>query len=208
MDEQLLVASRQLERMRGMNARYHDRFFSDVRFTTATTLGLLVAGALVERWLFLAVAPVALVGAAQTAFDAGYLIFSRHYATRLEHAINQMIGRDLLIAHRLEDSYLFPLSERKIVTLAPGNGFSWFGFMTALYTLLGVGMFAVGIGLSLDVIRDNSAILYGGIYLASLAGLTIAALAVGFWWFVGGEGERRLDAILNEAFPTDDLPSS
>jgi hypothetical protein len=203
MDAQTALAARQLARMRGMNARYHDRFFSDIRFSTFGVLALIVAGLVVDRWLFLAIPVVALLGAAQTAFDASYLIFSRQYATRLEKELNRLLGRDILIAHRLEDTYLFPLDDRKIVTLAGGRGFSWFGFMTAFYTILGMGSYAVGVGLSLDVIRDNGAILYGGIYLASLATLTAAALVVGFWWFVGGEGERRLKHVLDESFPTD-----
>ncbi len=186
-----------------MNARYHDRFFSDIRFSTVVVLTLLVAGLVVDRWLFLAIPVVALLGATQTAFDASYLIFSRHYATKLEQELNRAIDRDLLIAHRLEHSYLFPLNERKIVTLAGGSGFSWFGFMTAFYTILGGASYLVGVALSLDVIRDERAILYGGIYLVTLAVLTVAALAVGFWWFVGGEGERRLAAILDETFPQD-----
>ena len=58
---------------------------------------------MVDRWLFLAIPIVALIGAAQTAFDASYLIFSRQYATRLEHMLNRELGRDILIAHRLEE---------------------------------------------------------------------------------------------------------
>ena len=201
MDAQVELASRQLARMRGMNARYHDRFFSDIRFSTLGVLALVVAGLTVDRWIFLAIPVLALLGATQTAFDASYLIFSRQYAARLEKELNRLLGRDLLIAHRLEDSYLFPLDDRKIVTLAGGSAFGWFGFMTAFYTILGMASYAVGVGLSLDVIRDNGAILYGGVYLVALAVVTLAALAVGFWWFVGGEGERRLKAVLDEAFP-------
>ncbi|HEY5684149.1 MAG TPA: hypothetical protein VIY70_02150 [Acidimicrobiia bacterium] len=199
MDDRISLAAQQLARMRGMNARYHDRFFSDIRFSTLVTLALLTAGFAVDERLFLAIPPIALIGAAQTAFDASYLIFSRQYATRLEQHLNRELGQDLLVAHRLEDVYLFPLDERKIVTLSLSK-MTWFGFMTAFYTAIGVTSYVVGVILSLGVIEDRGAIAFGGLYLIALAALTVLTLAVGMWWFVAGEGERRLKAVLDDAF--------
>lgn len=201
MPDELRLLSDQLARMRAMNGRYHDRFFSDIRFSTVVLIALVVLGLVVDRWLFLAIPIVALAGAAQTAFDASYLIFSRQYATRIEQELNRRVGSDVLVAHRLEHAYLFPLDDRKIVTM-PLGGVTWFGFMTAFYTVLGIGWYALGLGLSLTVIEDRSSILYGGVYLAFLAMITLATLGVGVWWFVGGEGERRLATILDQAFPT------
>jgi hypothetical protein len=37
-------------------------------------------------------------------------------------------------------------------------------------------------------------------YLISLFAMTLGALSVGWWWFVGGEGERRLRSILDASF--------
>ena len=54
--------------------------------------------------------------------------------------------------------------------------------------------------LSLGVIEDRGAIAFGGLYLIALAALTVLTLAVGMWWFVAGEGERRLKAVLDDAF--------
>ncbi len=200
MDAQFTLIAQQLNRMRGMNVRYHDRFFSDIRFSTLVTLALLVAGFAVDDRLFLAIPVIALMGAAQTAFDASYLIFSRQYATRLEQDLNRMAGREILIAHRLEDAYLFPIDERKVVTM-PLSRMTWFGFMTGFYTLIGVGTYVIGVILSLRVIEDRGAIAYGGLYLVALAALTVLTLVVGVWWFLGGEGERRLRTVLDDAFP-------
>ena len=197
--QDIAIAHRQLARMRGMNAMYHERFFSDIRFTTVAVLAMFTLGAAVDRWLFLTVPFIALLGATSTAFDASYLIFSRQYATRLERYINARVGRSVLIAHELEDAYLFPLDRRKIVTLRFGQDFSWFGFMTAFYTLLGVVAYVVGLGLSLDVLTDSSGG-YALAYLTVLAALTIAALVVGGWWFVAGTGEERLEAVLDRHF--------
>ena len=203
MDHDITIALQQLSRMRGMNALYHRQFFSDVRFTTATLLALFVAGAAVDPWIFLAVPFVALLGAASTAFDASYLIFSRQYATRLERFINERIGTQVLIAHELEDTYLFPLDRSKIVTLRFGRDFTWFGFMTGLYTLLGVAAYLTGLVLSLDVLSDAGRADIGFAYLATLATFTLGSLAVGGWWFVAGTGEGRLEAALDNSFGQD-----
>lgn len=200
MEADVELAARQLARMRGMDAAYHRRFFGDVRFTLVLVLALFAGGLELDRRLYLAIPFVALLGATQTAFDASYLVFSRHYATRLERYLNRRMGRDVLVAHRLEEAYLFPLDARKIVTLAGGSGFTWFGFMTGFITLLGIGAYATGLVLSLDVLTDRGSVMLAGIYLGVLFGLTILALAVGAWWFVGGEGERRLSTVLDDAF--------
>ena len=200
MDHDITIALQQLSRMRGMNALYHRQFFSDIRFTTVTVLALFVAGAAVDRWIFLAVPFVALLGAASTAFDASYLIFSRQYATRLERYINERTGSNVLVANELEDAYLFPIDRTKIVTLRFGADFTWFGFMTAFYTLLGVAAYLTGLALSLDVLSDSGRADIGFAYLVTLAVFTLGALAVGAWWFVGGTGEARLRAVLDHRF--------
>jgi hypothetical protein len=196
MDPATELAERQLARMRGMNALYHRRFFSDIRFHLVLTLALLAAGVVVHPAFYLAVAPVVLAGACQTAFDASYLLFSRHYAAHLERFLNGRVGVEVLVAHRMEDAYLFPLDQRKVVTLAFGPGFTWFGFMTVFYTVLGIAFYVLGVGLSLGVLNRMESPLVGAAYLAFLVVLTGAALGVGWWWFAAGEGERRLAKAL------------
>jgi hypothetical protein len=199
MDADRLAAS-QLQRMRGMTALYHKQFFSDIRFTLVALLGVFAAGLFGAEPLFLAAPPIALLGAAQTAFDASYLIFARHYAARLEHALNESAGRRVLVAADLEARYLFPLNIRKVVTIAGGESFSWFGFMTVLYTLVGVGAFVAGLAASITSAFPEIGTVWAAVYLAALTALTLAALAVGWWWFWGGEGERRLRHVLDDAF--------
>ncbi len=178
-----------------MNRFYHERFFSDVRFTTTAALALFVVGAWEVPLAFLLVPPVALLGAAQTAFDASYLIFSRHYATTLEKRLNKSAGANVLVAHQMEASYLFPLNTRKIVVAELGSGFSWFGFMTLLYTAAGVAAFAFGLALGWSTLMDAGDA-WPVAYLGTLGMLGISSLVVGVWWFVGGVGERRLAAVL------------
>lgn len=198
----MAVASAQLARMRGMTAAYHRRFFADVRFTMLVSLALLAAGFSLDERLFLAVPVVALLGACQTAFDASYLIFARHYAARLENLINDELGREVLVAHRLEEDYLFPLDRPKLVTLTL-EPFSWFGFMTGLYTVAGIGLYVTGLVLSFPVITGQIGTLAGTSYVIVLAVSTLTALAVGLWWFPNGEGENRLRRVLDDAFGAD-----
>lgn len=199
MIDPVTLAADQLRRMRGMNRYYHQRFFSDVRFTTTAVAGLFVLGFWNVPLAFLLIPPVALLGATQTAFDASYLIFSRHYSEKLERYLNDEAGKSILVASEMEDRYLFPLNTRKIVTVRFDRDFSWFGYMTLLYTVMGVLAFAFGVALGWHPLFDAGAA-WAVAYLAGLGGLVLASLGTGLWWFVGGEGERRLAQVL-EDFP-------
>lgn len=201
MNDATRLASSQLARMRGMTRYYHKRFFSDIRFTTAASLALFAIGFWEVPAAFLLIPPLALLGAAQTAFDASYLIFARHYAARLERYLNGSAQERVLVAAELEDRYLFPLHERKVVTAAFGSGFTWFGFMTLLYTGAGIAAFAFGLALGWEVLETAGAP-WALAYLGTLGVALIAVLGVGFWWFVSGTGERRLRQVLDAAFPT------
>ena len=199
MDDATRIAAQQLSRMRGMTRYYHERFFSDIRFSMIAGLSLLLIGWWDVPEAFLLLPFVALIGAVQTSFDASYLIFARHYATRLEATVNRDLGRDLLVAARLESAYLFPLDKRKIVTARVGEDFTWFGFVTLFYTAIGASAFGFGVALALPVLRDHAR-LWGVAYTMGLVLAALAALIIGWWWFVGGEGERRLETVLDEHF--------
>ena len=198
MNDEIRLQADQLGRMRGMTRYYHERFFSDVRFVAVSTIALFVLGWWEVPEAFLLIPPVALFGAAMTAFDASYLLFARHYAARLENDLNTALGPDTLLAARVENTYLFPLNDRKIVVAALGTGFTWFGFMTLFITAFGIATFGFGLALGLPVLIDHGSG-WAVAYLGVLAAATIAALGVGLWWFLGGEGERRLRAVLGTA---------
>ena len=195
MDAQIRLRADQLGRMRGMTRYYHERFFSDVRFVAVAVVALLVLGWWEVPEAFLLVPPVALFGAAMTAFDASYLLFARHYSARLEADLNEALGPDTLLAARVEDTYLFPLNDRKIVVASLGSGFTWFGFMTLFITAFGIAAFGFGLALGWPTLVGHGSG-WAIAYLGVLGAATFAALGVGLWWFVGGEGERRLQAVL------------
>jgi hypothetical protein len=192
--------------MRGMTALYHKRFFFDVNFTTVLVVALLVVGWWEVEPAFLLVPVVALMGAVATAFDASYLIFARWYAAYLERYLDDRLGERILVGAELEDTYLFELGATKVVTIPLDGGFTWFSFMTIFYTVIGALAYVVGIALGWDVLLAAPAGLFI-VYLVGLVGLTFAALATGIWWFVGGEGERRLRKVLDERFAASAAPS-
>jgi len=199
MDPTLKIATDQLGRMRGMTRYYHERFFSDIRLQVVLTIALFVVGFWEVEGAFLLIPVVALYGAVQTAFDASYLIFARQYAARLERYLNSRLDSPVLVAAELEQQYLFPLDETKIVTVAFGPRFTYFGFVTLFFTALGVLTYLFGLVLGLPFL-DQAGDAWTVAYLVSLFAMTLAALSVGWWWFVGGEGERRLRSILDASF--------
>lgn len=175
-----------------MTRYYHQRFFADTR---ATAVGVVVL-ALLGFWevpeAFLFIPVIALLGANQTAFDASYLYFARKYAASLEEMINDALRRKVLVGAEMEDRYLVPLSETRLVGVAFGSSFSWFGWMTLLYTLFGVLAYVGGLALGWEALDGAWVIAYP----LALGALTVASLAVGLWWFGGQVGMRRLDEVL------------
>ncbi len=84
------------------------------------------------------------------------------------------------------------------MTVPIGGPFTWFGFMTLLYTVLG-GLAAVaGLWLGWEALAAGAP---RRVYVLSLAVLTLAALSVGVWWFGTSAGEKRLRAVLDRTFP-------
>jgi hypothetical protein len=202
MDDPMRLATMQLSRMRGMTVEYHRRFFGDIRFAVLSITALFVVGFWEVPAAFLLIPVIAIYTAVQTAFDASYLIFARQYAARLERYLNARAGETIHVGAMMEDAYLFPLDVRKIVTAAPGRGFSWFGFVTLFQTALGVAAAGFGTALGYTNFLQLQAGSWDGVYFTTILVLAGAALAVGVWWFVGGEGERRLREVL-AAFPNE-----
>ncbi len=199
MDERTQIAGAQLSRMRGMTAMYHRRFFLDVNITTVLILGLFVVGWFGAEPAFLLIPVVALIGAVQTAFDSSYLTFARWYAAYLERYLNERLGSRIHVAAELEDVYLFELGSPKIVTIPLAGGFTWFSFVTIFYTVVGALAFVFGLIMGWGALV-SAPLGVMVLYLASLFGVTLAGLLVGIWWFVTGEGERRLAGVLEDRF--------
>ena len=77
---------------------------------------------------------------------------------------------------------------------------------TIFYTVVGALAYLFGLALGWDTLT-SAPVPIAILYFAGLFGLTIASLLVGIWWFVGGEGERRLQRVLERRFG-EPLPAS
>ena len=71
--------------------------------------------------------------------------------------------------------YLFPLNRTKIVTIAVGHGFSWFGYVTVFFTLLGMAAYGFGLGIGLSGLAQV-ADPWPAAYIAGIAWISPAPL--------------------------------
>ena len=190
MDE-ITILNNQLSRMRSMNKYYHDQFLFDVRILFFFTI-IFHYLALTNNTAYMLIPFISLFGSVLLAFHAHYLIFSRNYSEFIEIKINNILGIDVLIAHKLENSYLFPIKNRKIVVAKLGSDFSWFGYVTLFITFIGISSYIYSIVSLLNT--EISQYYYLFIVL-----ITLITLIIGIWWFLLGNGEKRLEKVFNES---------
>ena len=182
--DDLTILNDQLKRMRGMNKFYHSQFLNDVRyFFLLTSIFLVILQYNIKISYLLPL--VSLFGSVMLAFHAYYLIFSRHYSEFLEKKINKMLNKELIITHKLENSYFFPINDRKIVVAKLGKDFSWFSFVTLFITFYGILVYSYGMNLVYNELQNSY-------YVFIVAVFTFFTLSIGYWWFVNNVGEKRL----------------
>ena len=188
--EKITIYKDQLSRMRSMNRYYHDQFLIDVRvlFVLNTIFIFLSLGNSNALYLL---PLISLFGSVILSFHAYFLIFSRQYTQFIEERINTEFDEDILIAHELENDYFFPINQKKIVVAVLNKGFTWFSFVTLFITFYGVSTFAWSIN---QMINNEMNINF--IYFILL--VTLVTLSVGFWWFLSGNGEKRLERIFKK----------
>lgn len=189
MDE-ITILNNQLSRMRSMNKYYHDQFLFDVRILFFFTI-IFHYLALTNNMAYMLIPFISLFGSVLLAFHAHYLIFSRNYSEFIEIKMNKILGNDVLIAHKLENKYLFPINDRKIVVAKLGSEFTWFGFVTLFITFIGISSYVYSIVRLLNTgINSN--------YYIFIALITLITLIIGIWWFLLGNGENRLEKVFDE----------
>ena len=189
MDE-ITILNNQLSRMRSMNKYYHDQFLFDVRILFFFTI-IFHYLALTNNTAYMLIPFVSLFGSVLLSFHAHYLIFSRNYSEFIEIKLNNILGNDVLIAHKLENSYLFPIKDRKIVVAKLGSDFSWFGYVTLFITFIGISSYVY----SIVSLLNTEISLY---YYLFIGLITLITLIIGIWWFLLGNGEKRLEKVFNE----------
>ncbi len=188
----------QLRRMRGMNYKYHALFFRQINFWIAVNVILLVASLLEPlRAAVLLVPYLILYAAMQGAFHFHYIILTRRYARALEQKLNQLIGNDALIAHKLEDAYLFPIDAPRFVGVSVGNPLTFFSAITFHYGIAGTLTWAFALYRAWQLIPSlapNFAPL--NFYLPVTIVWTLANLFYLAWYFVGQRDEKLVEKEL------------
>ena len=173
-----------------MNRYYHDQFLLDVRILFIFNTIFIFLSLNNKNALYL-IPLISLFGSVLLSFHAYFLIFSRHYSEFIEKKINSEYDEDVLIAHELENDYFFPTQERKIVVAVFNKGFTWFSFVTLFITLYGISSFVWSM---IQIVNNDLNMNY--IYLVST--ITLITLVIGYWWFVSGTGEKRLERVFNK----------
>ncbi len=204
-DGTLRLREAQLGRMRGMLFGYSRLFFATIRNWTFLCVGLMVIGtggivpAAVVFVPFLV--PFAFL---ETGYLFWYTVFARRHAEFLERAINRRLGRDVLVAHRLEAAYFYPPDAPKIAGISFGNPMGYMSAMTVGYAV-GAGLvWLAGLVSTIDYVRT----LGGGIFEGGLPGLIVPAAGAWtgaiasylVWSSLARSDEKRLLAVLAEAY--------
>ena len=185
--EEIKLLENQLKRMRAMNKFYHLQFLNDVRYFFAIGIVSLIFSFNYEKTVYL-LPLISLFGSVILAFHAYYLIFSRHYSEFLEKKINKLSKSQIFITHELENSYFFPLNDKKIVVAKLGKNFTWFSFVTLFITFYGICVYTYGM-FNIYTVLKNFNIFYFIILI------TLVTFLVGYWWFINNIGEKRMELI-------------
>ena len=184
------ILENQLKRMRSMNKFYHLQFLSDVRYFFAISIISLIISFNIQKTLYL-LPLIALFGSVILAFHAYFLIFSRNYSEYLEKKINKLSNSEIFITHKLENSYFFPIQDKKIVVAKLGKDFSWFSFVTLFITFYGLSLYTYSVYQIATTFKNIN-------FLVFIIVITLITFLTGYWWFVNNVGESRLRSIYDE----------
>ena len=181
--EELRLLADQLRRMRGMLFGYSERFFERIRTYLVISLVLLVvSGAGIFPGAVIAVPFVVPFAFLETGYLFYYTVFARRHAEYLERAINRRLGRDVLVAHRLEAAYFYPPDGPKIAALSLANPLGMMSAMTLGYTGGAVLLWSVGLIGTISVFTAEPGATIFGIDAVSLV------IAVQLLWTVAIAG--------------------
>ncbi len=194
---ELDLLAAQLERMRAMLFGYSSMFFARIRDWTIVSIALLVLGG--SGLVPAAIAPVPFIvpfAFLETGYLFYYTVFARRHAERLEQAINDRAGREVLAAHRLEAAYFYEPDAPKVAALSLRRPFGYTSAMTVGYSVGALLLWVAGIVGLADLV--GSLVEPGLMAFAVPVALvwTGAIVAYLLWTFLRRPDERRLlDAL-------------
>ena len=203
--EELRLLSDQLARMRGMLFGYSERFFERIRTYLVITLALLViGGANIFPEAVIAVPFLVPFAFLETGYLFFHTVFARRHAEYLERTINERLGRDVLVANRLEAAYYYPPDAPKIAGFSLGNPLGMMSAMTIGYTVGAGLLWLVGLQASMGLAQGGTFVLLGvdASLLVIVAQLlwTLAIAGHLVYAFASRRDERRLIAELDRSY--------
>jgi hypothetical protein len=204
--EELRLLTDQLERMRAMLFGYSERFFERIRTYLVLALALLViSGAGLFPGAVIAVPFLVPFAFLETGYLFFYTVFARRHAEYLERAINERLGRDVLVAHRLEAAYFYPPDAPKIAGFSLGNPLGMMSATTLGYTAGAFLLWLVGMLGSISVFTPESGATVLGIDALALTVAvqllwTVAIAGHLVYAFLSRRDEKKLVAELDRSY--------
>lgn len=203
-EREFRVLHAQLERMRAMHYKYSDLFYKLIALGVVM-LVLMTAASLTDtlRATVLLIPFFVIWVGVQSAYFLSYVVLARVYATGLEKAINELLGGDVMIAHRLEAEYLFPLGSPQFAGVPLRADQTFVGFITIHFWLLGAAAIALAAyrawQLQPALEREFPPVAY---YLPSLVAWSLLHLVYLGWYFGTRYYERRIMRIVSDEYGT------
>lgn len=204
-EARMRILHNQLERMRAMHYKYSELFYNLI--TLAFVMLILMAAASFTdtlRAVALLIPFFTIWVGLQSAYYLSYTVFARVYATGIEKTINRLSETDLLIAHRIEAEYLFPLRGGQFAGVPLRFAQTLIGFLTLHFWLLSAGI----IGLSAyrawqllpELAQEFPPVRF---YFVALAAWALAHLVYLVWYFGTRRYELAIMHIVGDALGTD-----
>ena len=203
-EAQLRVLQAQLDRMRSMHYGYYVQFFQANHLFTVLTLLNIALALLYPLRAVILVLPFFIVYAGFfCAYLLTYNLFARIYATALEKKINSLLEAELLVAHKMEEVYIYRTPGAKFVALDLTQPWTAISASTLSVTVGGVLTYLFA-GYRTYQILPLLAAHFPPLHLywPLLASWTLGHLAWLIWFFIGGKPERDIAAIVDTAYET------
>lgn len=194
----------QLERMRAMHYKYSDLFYKLIVVSLLVIIVLAMASMTdtLRATVFIIPFFTIYVGV-QSAYFLTYTTFARVYATGIEKRLNESLRDDVLIGHRIEADFLFPLAGPQVAGVSPRLGQTFISFITLHFWVLGAAIIALASYRAWQLLPEV-AITFppANYYLWALAAWSILHLVYLIWYFGGRRYDRAIMKIVREAYGT------
>ncbi len=194
----------QLERMRAMHYKYSELFYNLITIAFVALI-LMTAASLTEtlRATALLIPFFTIWTGLQSAYYLSYTVFARVYATGLEKTLNQLHGTDLLIAHRIEAEYLFPLRGNQFAGVPLRFAQTLIGFLTLHFWLTGAAVIGLSAYRAWQLLPELAAEFPPvRFYFVALALWSLLHLVYLVWYFGTRRYEHAIMRIVGEALDT------